>query len=209
MQVRCWGAPLGRQLCGEATMTRVHLDWRYRDFVRSILNFGSGQSYPLLILLSEDLETFASAVTRLLLVGSGSKPCNRFRERKDICSCPARHLGSGSSPVTGPSENPGSSLGGRPTLVRRFPSNSALVRVLFFALAAGRRFSVRNQNSRTKFGLYSSYLPLPGTIVWWIYHWFGVCYFLIDFLLYATGLWNSRSEPVLDYWKKNDLSLWA
>lgn len=49
-----------------------------------------------------------------------------------------------------------------------------------------------------KFGLYSFCLPLPGTIMWFIYPWVGVYYFFISLLrdnsLCAIGFW-SYSNP--------------
>lgn len=61
----------------------------------------------------------------------------------------------------------------------------------------------RQRYTSVQFELYSFYLPLHGTIVWLICHWFVLCYFFIgllrDIILHATGLWNynSHSKPVL------------
>lgn len=55
--------------------------------------------------------------------------------------------------------------------------------------------------------IWNSFLPSPSAQnkVWWIYNWFGVCYFFIsllrDIILYVSGLWNyynSCSEPALN-----------
>ena len=42
-----WG--LWIKMCGEAGTKRAHLDCAYGEFVRNIPEFGSEQSYPLLV----------------------------------------------------------------------------------------------------------------------------------------------------------------
>lgn len=66
------------------------------------------------------------------------------------------------------------------------------------------KYQLVSDTPQTKIGLYAFHCPWPGTIVWFLYHCFGVCFFiglLKDIILYATGLWkyyNSHSEPVLN-----------
>lgn len=139
---------------GETTPARAHLDYKSWGFVGTISEFGFRRGDPWLTYISSliTLRTLAAHWTRGI-------PWRRWACLPTGCLCSLAMCSSNKSLL--------------------FCLLAAESQLLAVKAGSPEKATHIKATPHTKFGLYSFHLPLPGIVVWFNCHWYGVCYFFI------------------------------